>query len=992
MNGNAISAGRLAEIDAQAITLARVRGVRDKRPTNHTMTWGERKTEVLVAAANPRRGSASTADYHRDRALSKDATAIPADRNAAKARCLAQKNGPATIGAECAADENGKTGRSGANFLLWSTLALDVDPGNCPPEFLDALREVSGCVSLLGAAVWHETHSSTDDARAVRVELLLKEPTPTVDRNAAGEVLAAQLEADFPGLKVDRASVKDVQIMFEPSCPSDGPPRMAGVLLGEPVDAIGIAAMVRAARESEQVMRDEREFVEGQRKRGGSSGGQYQDDAPELCRQWRAILSALDIRVEPGHAKTVDGACVCPDASHAPDGIARAEWVEKGVWYCRVCRSGGNIITYVSMLKGCERKDSFNVCRRAVGMPERQYSARAKAAKGAASAGEGIDDTDGAAPNGGAQDDAANEGRRSQADMLAVYGEECALFIDEGDGDSAFADIVVDGHRETLRLASSYFRRWLHAKFYAEHKKTVRGEAIGQAIDALSARARFAGECTMRLVHLRTAFCRGNTYIDLCSKEWSAVEVGPNGWRVVAEPPVRFRRTKGMGTLPIPTVGNIERLREFVNLKADGDFVLFVGWLLQTLRGQKPFPLLSLLGQEGTAKTTLCLIAKALTDPNVNPLRSLPGNQQDMMVGAGGQHVIVYDNVSTIAPWLSDALCRMAYGSGASYRRLYSDDEEAVLAAARPVILNGITEHVTRGDLASRTVGVTLEYIPPEARRDEEEFWAAFEEARPAIFGALLDGVAHGLRALPSIKTRDLPRMAGFARWGMACEGAYWEEGTFEAAYNANIGAISSETLESESVIVALRNWMDAPEQTGGWKGSTSTLLCTLKAGLTGDKPKDWPASPQAFSGVLRRCTPALRGVGVHVVLGRKNSRSHVTIERGETPRAGASSASVQTPPEPVDEPDELDAHAQGASPPDKEPAIDPDRAEDGEAEAQSTNEPDATTVEDCSNDSAAGRQHGLWDSPPRPKHPPKGFIHPETGDEADGDGGWVMA
>ena len=62
-------------------------------------------------------------------------------------------------------------------------------------------------------------------------------------------------------------------------------------------------------------------------------------------------------------------------------------------------------------------------------------------------------------------------------------------------------------------------------------------------------------------------------------------------------------------------------------------------------------------------------------------------------------------------PWLSDALCRLATGGGFGTRQLYSDDEESLFEARRPVLLNGIEEVAVRGDLLDRSLIVTLSPI-----------------------------------------------------------------------------------------------------------------------------------------------------------------------------------------------------------------------------------------------------------------------------------------
>jgi hypothetical protein len=98
--------------------------------------------------------------------------------------------------------------------------------------------------------------------------------------------------------------------------------------------------------------------------------------------------------------------------------------------------------------------------------------------------------------------------------------------------------------------------------------------------------------------------------------------------------------------------------------------------------------------------------------------------------------------------------------------------------AARPILLNGIEEVVSRPDLGDRAIFLTLAPIGEAQRRPESELWREFEIARPQILGGLLDAVVHGLRALGGVHLDRLPRMADFALWAAACETALWPAGT----------------------------------------------------------------------------------------------------------------------------------------------------------------------------------------------------------------------
>jgi hypothetical protein len=50
-----------------------------------------------------------------------------------------------------------------------------------------------------------------------------------------------------------------------------------------------------------------------------------------------------------------------------------------------------------------------------------------------------------------------------------------------------------------------------------------------------------------------------------------------------------------------------------------------------------------------------------------------------------------------LALWLSDALCRLASGGSFAVRQLYTDDEEVLFEAARPIVLEGIEKVMPAG-------------------------------------------------------------------------------------------------------------------------------------------------------------------------------------------------------------------------------------------------------------------------------------------------------
>ena len=316
-----------------------------------------------------------------------------------------------------------------------------------------------------------------------------------------------------------------------------------------------------------------------------------------------------------------------------------------------------------------------------------------------------------------------------QADILIDLAQSAELF--HTPDSTGYADLDINGHRETWPIRTKGFRRWLARRFFEATQGAPSSEALQSALNVIDAKAHF--DAPERIVHIRIGGLNGRLYLDLGDETWRAVEIDGTGWRVIENPPMRFRRAAGMKRLLLPTRdGSVDTLRSFLNVRSDADFVLVVAWALAVLRDRGPYPVIVLFGEQGSAKSTFSSILRALLDPNTAPLRALPREDRDLFIAASNGHVLAFDNVSGLPAWISDTLCRLATGGGFAVRQLHTDQDDVLFEAARPVILNGIEEIVTRPDLADRAIFLTLEPIPDKRRRPDAELWAAFEAERPS--------------------------------------------------------------------------------------------------------------------------------------------------------------------------------------------------------------------------------------------------------------------
>lgn len=239
------------------------------------------------------------------------------------------------------------------------------------------------------------------------------------------------------------------------------------------------------------------------------------------------------------------------------------------------------------------------------------------------------------------------------------------------------------------------------------------------------------------------------------------------------------------------------------------------------------------------------------------------------MIAAKNGWCLAYDNLSGIPPWISDALCRLSTGGALSTRELYTDDDEVLLEATRPSVINGIDDLLERADLADRAVMIPLPTISPERRRPERQIIDAFAAAHPRILGALCDAVAMALRRVGQVRLETLPRMADVAQWVTAAEPALGiAQGEFVAAFVANRGEAVQIALEADPVAAEVRRLM---ERTDGWEGSAAQLLADLNRHVSEriSREKGWPRLPQSLSNRLKRLAPALREIGIEVTFDR---------------------------------------------------------------------------------------------------------------------------
>ena len=84
--------------------------------------------------------------------------------------------------------------------------------------------------------------------------------------------------------------------------------------------------------------------------------------------------------------------------------------------------------------------------------------------------------------------------------------------------------------------------------------------------------------------------------------------------------------------------------------------MLLLAFLCGCLLPTGPFPMLVILGEQGSGKTTFARLLKKLLDPNEADARTAPRTDQDLMIACRGGWLLFFDNISALPDWLSRCL------------------------------------------------------------------------------------------------------------------------------------------------------------------------------------------------------------------------------------------------------------------------------------------------------------------------------------------------
>jgi hypothetical protein len=486
-----------------------------------------------------------------------------------------------------------------------------------------------------------------------------------------------------------------------------------------------------------------------------------------------------------------------------------------------------------------------------------------------------------------------------RARLIAIATEH-GLFQDDG-GDGFCCIERAGGAQRTLRIEGAAFTDWLLAEYGQRFPEVVNGRKVpGSASastisDAVRTVLAVARQGDTKQVFLRLGWARDRLWLDMATPEPRLIEVTPTTWSVIVDPPVAMVYSPTAKPLPMPVMASREavlaRLEYFFGFKrSDPRLLLLIGVMMAGLMPRGPYPILLMSGEQGAGKTNRARMIKLALDPTKASVRGRPKSAEDLAISVWRSWLGLFDNLSKLDQDMSDWLCRLSEGAGLPKRKLYSDLDEVLIEAARPIMLTAIPDIAQSGDVIDRAVLIRCDPLPQKIR--EQVLLDQFEEFRPSLLAYLLDAASCALRNYHAmVDVHDGLRRGDWCAWTEAASEALGlKAGAFTEAYKANQDQAVRMALELDPVAAAVMAYMaDKAEIESGVTLLHAQLEEITRRQHTGRLPLDWPSMAHHFSGRLRRVAPMLRRVGFEVEQEHKRTGSVIRLVNNEyLARAGS--------------------------------------------------------------------------------------------------------
>jgi len=332
-------------------------------------------------------------------------------------------------------------------------------------------------------------------------------------------------------------------------------------------------------------------------------------------------------------------------------------------------------------------------------------------------------------------------------------------------------------HKVIINPKSERYKGIINHRYYAEFGDVPDKSAFDGAL--LVKR----GETTKKIfLNVRVAGEKIGTkdaviYYDLCN-DGDAIEIRPHptgdGVKLI-ERPLRFKDTGKCGEQVKPNlnarISDAEKFYNHIKIKAPDYEIekneqqdlsdetieliadkkmmierrkqILLAWAIFNIIPELPDfeivrPGIKITGSPGSGKTINTKKILGIPDPLTDEIKSLPEDLESFQLGLYQRWIPAFDNVNQVTRVQSDKLCTAATGISDDKRKRYTDDDTIKTSYRRSVIINGVSDVLTRPDATDRYIPIDLQRLDNKENGKPQDIMNAWRADLPDIFGACL--------------------------------------------------------------------------------------------------------------------------------------------------------------------------------------------------------------------------------------------------------------
>lgn len=448
------------------------------------------------------------------------------------------------------------------------------------------------------------------------------------------------------------------------------------------------------------------------------------------------------------------------------------------------------------------------------------------------------------------------------------------LVVSDNDSSQVYA-LVQNNHNEILDLSNGKAKDWIRYMYYEETGENHSDDAYKNAISLLRSQAINNGT-SHEPIYNRIAMTRDAIYYDLATTDWKFVKITKDVVEIIdynESMPIFVRKQQQKEQMK-PLFDNKDALDELAKLLRiqDKDRQIFKVHLVSMYLEAYPIPLMVILGEHGSIKTTIAKSVKRIIDPSGENISSLPTKIEDLVLHFTNRYLANFDNISWISDEVSDILCRAITGEGQSKRKLYSDSDEVIFSYRRKAILNGIFPPLDKTDLRDRMIRYETLPVTDMERISESEFNKRFTMLLPHVVGQIFSSLQKTLSIHDAVKDeiKYQSRMADFTIYGECISRTLnYEPFSFVENYRQKIELNIIDVIESYPIIQIIESLMkDRPkyEKTVTEFHKECIHLAEIDTiDIDSKKKISFPMSPNKVKSHIERIKPTLRALGFQV-------------------------------------------------------------------------------------------------------------------------------